>query len=108
MPRYSRLCPICFSGDHFSIEERCHTTPMPYLDQMRGYIDELVSLPKMSFWQRCLGDPHREQVREIVESFDVVEILLRDAFAENMEVLTAAEIMREMLTEEVARRTKLI
>ncbi len=111
IPPYSRICPSCCSGDYFSIFARKHETPVFYLEMMRGYIDEMLAIPKLTTKQKICEllksghrDPRRNEIREIKESFEVVAMVVELHFAEHNEVLNAVEMMKDILSEQIKSR----
>lgn len=111
MPPYSRVCPFCCSGDYCTPGTLHHDTPTPYLNLMRGYLDELLALPPLTPWRMAYSlirnknyDPYHTQVLEIVESFEVVEVVVNLYFADSQDVCDAMELMKSMLYAEVDRR----
>ncbi|MFI3259287.1 MAG: hypothetical protein R3Y16_04245 [Rikenellaceae bacterium] len=97
---YSRVCANCLYLDNYSDDFKCQLIPMPFLDIMRGYLDELVALPKC----RGVVDPHSKTIRELFTSFDAVEGVTMISFGDKADVRQAVDMIYEMMSEEMERR----
>ncbi len=103
LPPYSRLCPYCLYSKYYSAEALCHLDPLPYLNIMRCYVDELLEMAEPDIVGR--RDEVRE--REIKASFDTAESVLSSAFCTNRDVMEAGEVMEEIIEGELSRRRAL-
>lgn len=106
MPPYSRVCPFCCYNKHFSSECGCQMTPYPFLEMMRGYLDEAMALPRLSWWQRVLRRDEATQatMRELLASFESVEAIVESSFPYNPDIVTAVVTLNDLLSDELEQR----
>lgn len=100
LPLYSRLCPYCLYSKYYSAEALCHLDPLPYLNIMRCYVDELLEMAEPDI----VGRRNEVREREIKASFDTAESVLSSAFCTNREVMEAGEVMEQIIEGELSRR----
>ncbi len=104
LPQHSRVCPYCLYIKYFDYNSRCHLTPEPYLNIMRGYVDEMVALPMPKHYMLGLD---RDLVAEstLTSSFEVVESVLDSTFCDNVDVSRAVALMSDIMKSELSRRS---
>lgn len=81
-------------------------TPYPFLEMMRGYLDEAMALPRLSWWQRVLRRDEATQatMRELLASFESVEAIVESSFPYNPDIVTAVVTLNDLLSDELEQR----
>ncbi|MFI3303420.1 MAG: zinc ribbon domain-containing protein [Rikenellaceae bacterium] len=102
LPPNLRFCPYCCYNDNYSDRCHCVVSPVPYLKMMRGYLEEILLLPPV----RGVRDGESQTLRDLVLHIEVVESLLNCSFADNRDVMSAVDIVYEIMWEEVSKRKR--
>ncbi len=107
LPPYSRVCPNCSFSEYFSRDCRCYLSPMPFLDVMRGYLDEILALRPIIILGHIV-DPEMECILSVESSYEIVEGQLLAHFGRNDDVVEATNLIYDELSDIIERRQRMV